>query len=95
MTERVHDGITADETSPCTALILAYGFDEGSVMIDHTARREYMTDPISDYPSEILACHENHLAIVRHNMLAPVEVLYGSPVQIRMDQLVRPKSLDL
>ena len=38
VTERVHDGITADETSPCTALILAYGFDEGSVMIDHTAR---------------------------------------------------------
>ena len=49
-----------------------------------------MTDPIRDYPSEILACHENHLAIVRQNMLAPVEVLYGSPVQIRVDQLVRP-----
>lgn len=85
----------ADETSPCTALIIAHGFDESSVMIDHTARRENLAEPICDYPSEILAYHENYLATVRQNMVAPVEVLYGSHVQQRMDQLIRPKFLDL
>lgn len=87
--------MTADETSPCTALIIAYGFDKNSVMIDHTARREYFTEPITDYPSEILACHENHLATVRQNMVSPVKILYGVHVQQRMDQLIKPKSLDL
>jgi hypothetical protein len=95
VTERVYDGFTADEPNQCTALIIAHGFDASSVMIDHTARREKLAEPIRDYPSEILACHENYLATVRQNMVAPVETLYGNHVQQRMDQLIRPKSLDL
>lgn len=95
VTERVRDGFTADETSPCTALIIALGFDESSVMIDHTARRVYQAEPIRDYPSEILACYENYLATVRQNMVAPVEVIYGNHVQQRMNQLIRPTYLDL
>jgi len=89
-TTKVRNGVTADSSSPCTALIMANGFNDETVMMDHVARRE-VNDPFVYYPEDILACHEHHLTIVRDHMAAPVEVVYGIPTWKRTVQYLQGK----
>lgn len=86
----VHNGVTADSSNPCTALVMANGFDDKTVMVDHVVRRE-VKDPFAYYPENILRCHEQHLSTVRNHMRAPVEVVYGVPTWNRTLQYLQGK----
>lgn len=87
-TTKVCNGITADSSNPCTALVMANGFDDNTIMIDHVVRRE-VKDPFVYYPEDILACHEQHLSMVRNQMIAPVEVVYGVPTWKRTQRYLQ------
>ena len=87
-TTKVRNGVTADSSNPCTALVMANGFDDTTVMLDHVVRRE-VKDPFIYYPEDILACHEQHLSMVRNHMMAPVEVVYGVPTWKRTLQYLQ------
>jgi hypothetical protein len=87
-TTKVRNGHTADSSNPCTALVMANGFDDKNIMLDHVLRRE-VKDPFVNYPEDILACHEQHLSIVRNHMLASVEVVYGVPTWKRTLQYLQ------
>jgi hypothetical protein len=75
---------------------MANGFDNKIIMVDHVVRRE-VKDPFIYYPEDILACHEQHLSMVRNHMLAPVEVVYGVPTWKRTQKYLqgRLQPLDL
>ncbi|KEF60886.1 uncharacterized protein A1O9_02450 [Exophiala aquamarina CBS 119918] len=87
-TTNVRNGVTADSSDPCTALVIANGFDDTNIMVHHVVRRE-VKDPFTYYPEDILACHEQHLSIVRSHMIAPVEVVYGVPTWKRTLQYLQ------
>ena len=87
-TTKVSNGVTADSSNPCTALVMANGFDDTTVMLDHVVQRE-VKDPFIYYPEDILARHEQHLSMVRNHMTAPVEVVYGVPTWKRTLQYLQ------
>lgn len=95
-TTKVRNGSTADSSNPCTAIVMANGFDNKIIIVDHVVRRE-VKDPFIYYPEDILACHEQHLSMVRNHMLAPVEVVYGVPTWERTQKYLqgRLQRLDL
>jgi hypothetical protein len=38
-TTKVRNGSTADSSNPCTAIVMANGFDNKIIMVDHVVRR--------------------------------------------------------
>ena len=54
-TTKVRNGSTADSSNPCTAIVMANGFDNKIIMVDHVVRGEVKDPPIY-YPEDILAC---------------------------------------
>ena len=70
----VRNGSTADPSNPCTAIVMANGFDDKPIIMDHVIRRE-VRDPFIYYSEDILACREQHLFMACNRMLASVEVV--------------------
>lgn len=48
-------------------MVMANDFDDKTIMMDHATRRE-MKDPFIYYPKDILACHEEHLSMIRNRI---------------------------
>jgi hypothetical protein len=87
MTLHLRNGETADETSPCIAMIMGNMFEKDqSLICDHLLMRDEKSEGLQNYPEDVKRCHELYLQKVRESMEAKVEVVFGKPVKERMLQ---------
>ncbi|KZF25554.1 hypothetical protein L228DRAFT_266020 [Xylona heveae TC161] len=94
-TLNLRGGETADGTNPCIQLLLESGFTKNNSLIyDHLSRREVL-DGISKYPKAILDCHEGFLKMLRSEMTAKVEVVWGRYVRLRALETLKLERLQL
>lgn len=89
------NGETADQTNGCIAMVMGNVYNTETLLFDHVHRREATSEAIKQYPSEILAHHENFTRSIMESMRAKVEVVWGLKVQQRLIETCRFEVLPL
>lgn len=85
----------ADESNASISQIMSAGFTPDKVLIyDHTFRREPV-DPLAVYPPDALKIHEDFTDMLRKNMSAVVDVVWGACVRNRMKKTHRLEEFPL
>jgi hypothetical protein len=89
------NGETADQTNGCIAMVMGNVYNTETLLFDHVHRREATSEAIKQYPSEILAHHENFTRSIMESMRAKAEVVWGLKVQQRLIETYRFEVLPL
>lgn len=83
--DRLENGETADEHSPCTRMLMDNAFQRGhAMMLDHVHRRSVDSVDIEDEGSSVLKRHESFTFDILASSEAKVIILYGGKVQKRL-----------
>lgn len=76
-------------------MVMGNVYNTETLLFDHIHRREATSEAIKQYPSEILAHHENFTRSIMESMRAKVGVVWGLKVQQRLIETYRFEVLPL
>ncbi|KAH8689209.1 hypothetical protein BGW36DRAFT_442496 [Talaromyces proteolyticus] len=79
------NGVTADSSNACIAMIMGNTYENETLLFDHVHRRgDSKSEAIEKYHSQILNTHENFTNGISDSMRAKVELVYGVKAQQRL-----------
>ncbi|KAH8891469.1 hypothetical protein GQ53DRAFT_765030 [Thozetella sp. PMI_491] len=78
-TKFLENSEAADISNGCIAMVMGTAYNCNTLLFDHVHRRSDRSEAIqeSEYPEDVLRCHEEFTKKIADSTMAKVEIVYG------------------